>query len=300
MTRARLEAFPVTGRLLFKLRAWSGRLFGALALITPAALPRLALAQDPGAYSVPPPPYDAPPAPPPAFERMEVQAPEAPPVDGQWVYTRQYGWVWMPYDQVYTRVSNDQEPSMYIYAPTLGWRWVVAPWVFNGGPEPYWGARGRAYFAWHSRPWFERREYRPALVREPRTIVRDRRPVLIRDDRTVVIHEHRPELMRERRPAYVQEARATYRRDYRPEFREHAEHWGGNREQPSFGRDYRREERPNQRSDYRRDGRPSLGGESRRTEAPAAHGGNRRESFGRGRSGREVHEHEHGHSHGRR
>jgi hypothetical protein len=205
----------------------------------------------------------------------------------------------MPYDRVYTHVPTGGEPSMYIYAPTLGWRWVAAPWVFSAGPEPYWGARGRGYFAWHSRPWFVRREYRPAFVREPRTaIVYDHRPALIGDDGTVVIHEHRPALIRERRPAYVQEARATYRRDYQPEYRRRAEPWGGNREQPNLRRDYRRDERPNLRNEHDRGGRSSFGGDSRRAEVPASRSVERRDSSGRGRSAREVHVH--GHSHGRR
>jgi hypothetical protein len=299
MTLSRLGAITMTGRVFLPLRRWSWALLGVLGLITLSVLPRHALAQHPSAYAVSPPPYDAPVPPPPAVERVEVQALEATPVDGQWVYTSQYGWVWMPYDQVYTHVSDDREPAMYIYGPTLGWRWVAAPWVFSVGPEPYWGARGRAHFAWHSRPWFVRREYRSAHVREPRTvIVNDRRPVLIRDDRTVAIHEHRPGLMRERDAAYVQEARAAHRRDYQREYRQRAEHSGVNREQPSVLRDNRRDERPNLRSDYRRDGRASLGRDSRRAEAPAARGGDRRESFGRGRPAREVHVH--GHSHGRR
>jgi hypothetical protein len=85
--------------------------------------------------------------------------PKAPPVDGQWVYTEQYGWVWMPYSQSYTSVPSDGYPSMYLYGPTFGWRWVAAPWVFDYGPAPYWGNRGRVGFVWYSRPWFSRRAY---------------------------------------------------------------------------------------------------------------------------------------------
>jgi hypothetical protein len=53
-------------------------------------------------------PTDVPPAPPqlvPSPPQPEVQAsPQAAQAqgDGQWVYTQQYGWVWMPYGSQYT------------------------------------------------------------------------------------------------------------------------------------------------------------------------------------------------------
>jgi len=85
----------------------------------------------------------------------------APPVQsagpsGQWVYTGQYGWVWMPFGQQYTYVPADTQayPYAYVYYPAYGWRWVVAPWIYGWGPRPYWGTWGPRYFAWYSRPWF--------------------------------------------------------------------------------------------------------------------------------------------------
>lgn len=109
-----------------------------------------------------PPPDDAPPT----DARIDnpgtqltAAPPKAPPVDGQWVYTSQYGWVWMPYSQSYTYVPSDGYPSMYLYGPTFGWRWVAAPWIYDYGPSPYWGTRGRVGFVWYSRPWFAHRGY---------------------------------------------------------------------------------------------------------------------------------------------
>lgn len=96
------------------------------------------------------------------IERPGVQLTAAPPraaVDGQWVYTTQYGWVWMAYAQSYTYVPDDGDAVMYVYGPTFGWQWVAAPWVFDLGPAPYWGVRGRSAFIWYSHPWFARRPY---------------------------------------------------------------------------------------------------------------------------------------------
>jgi hypothetical protein len=133
--------------------------------------------------SATPPPSEAPPAPPseipqpppptqiyePPNEPGMQQGQEQPPSEamnqpalpeGQWVFTNQYGWVWMPYAQTYTFVPNDGYPAMYLYGPRLGWRWVVAPWVFGWGPQPYWGLRGRGHFGWYAHPWFAHREFR--------------------------------------------------------------------------------------------------------------------------------------------
>ena len=88
--------------------------------------------------------------PPPAV--AQVAPPVAPsaaaPWAGQWVYTSQYGWVWMPYGSGYTVATAGDEPEMYLYAPAFGWRWVVAPWVWGLGPRPYFGVFGWARFGW--------------------------------------------------------------------------------------------------------------------------------------------------------
>jgi hypothetical protein len=71
------------------------------------------------------------------------------PATGQWVYTAQYGWVWMPYGAAYTYLPAGAYPDMYLYVPAYGWRWVVAPWVWGIGPSPYFGVYGWARFPWY-------------------------------------------------------------------------------------------------------------------------------------------------------
>lgn len=95
----------------------------------------------------------APPAPPPEHEVAAApQATVATPVvaaQGQWVYTQQYAWVWMPYAQSFTYLpTTGAAPQMYVYYPAVGWTWVVAPWVWGLGPQPYFGVAGTAHFVW--------------------------------------------------------------------------------------------------------------------------------------------------------
>ena len=103
----------------------------------------------------------APPAQPPARAQDDAgeadsQQPEAPHGAGQWVFTEQYGWVWMPYSDAYTRVPSDGygEPYMYVYGPDLGWSWLVAPWVWGLGPWPVFGIYGAAHFGWYAHGWW--------------------------------------------------------------------------------------------------------------------------------------------------
>jgi hypothetical protein len=106
-----------------------------------------------------PPPPPPPPAPPTAQPIEPPQANTVPPpgpsdVKGEWVYTAQYGWVWMPYDRQYTHVDvNSGVAFVFVFYPRFGWRWVLAPWVFGLGPRPYF-VRGPAHFAWYAHPWF--------------------------------------------------------------------------------------------------------------------------------------------------
>jgi len=81
--------------------------------------------------------------------------PSVPP--GQWVYTDQYGWVWMPYADSYTYVpqDGDGQPYEYVYYPTYGWTWVVAPWIWGWGPWPYFGVYGCASFGWYGHGWWQ-------------------------------------------------------------------------------------------------------------------------------------------------
>jgi hypothetical protein len=114
--------------------------------IAPSAPPSTAPPGLPPAASIPEPPPQV--ADPPA-------AAEVAPPAGQWTYTSQYGWLWLPYDQSYTYVYAGSDVSYeYAYYPAYGWRWVASPWVFGLGPAPYWGARGRVGFAWYAHPWF--------------------------------------------------------------------------------------------------------------------------------------------------
>ena len=133
------------------------------------AVPALAQTEPP-----PPPPDDAqppapppesqpPPPPPPApptaqpIEPPQVTANTAPApsnVPGEWVYTAQYGWVWMPYDQQYTHVIDTSGVAyMFVFYQPFGWRWVLAPWVFGLGPRPHF-VHGPGHFAWYAHPWF--------------------------------------------------------------------------------------------------------------------------------------------------
>jgi len=107
----------------------------------------------------PPAPPATPPAPPNELlnsdDMGQVQADE-----GQWVYTAQYGWVWMPYGDAYTQVSPDGTvATTYVYEPDVGWLWVLAPWVLGWGPVPYWGVPGVIHLGWHAHPWFHRGAY---------------------------------------------------------------------------------------------------------------------------------------------
>ena len=136
--------------------------------------PALAGAQD-SWENVPPPntaqPQDAPPPPsdeqPPAPPQEQPQAfsqpqqqpgqPEAQPSSaavppGQWVYTQQYGWIWMPYSESYTVVpaNGSGTPYAYVYYPAWScWTWVAAPWVWGIGPWPWFGYYGPTYYAWY-------------------------------------------------------------------------------------------------------------------------------------------------------
>ncbi len=109
--------------------------------LPPAAPP----ANEPAPPQAPPPPPASSPAPPRA---QALAAPAVPP--GQWVYTAQYGWIWMPYAAGYTYAPpGTGEPSMYVYYPAYGWTWVDAPWVWGLGPWPAFGVGGPVYFAWY-------------------------------------------------------------------------------------------------------------------------------------------------------
>jgi hypothetical protein len=75
--------------------------------------------------------------------------PAAPAAQGQWVRTSQYGWVWMPYGNGYAYAPPDGgDPLMYVYYPSFGWTWVIAPWLWGWGPMPFFGVAGWWHFGW--------------------------------------------------------------------------------------------------------------------------------------------------------
>jgi hypothetical protein len=119
----------------------------------------------PEAVQPPTPPPDilppAPPSQPPALP-VQAQAQAQPQIQqtatpaqgsgsGQWVYTSQYGWIWMPYGNQYTYegTPNDANPYSYAYYPSYGWMWLAAPWVWGWGVYPYFGVRGPMGFGWY-------------------------------------------------------------------------------------------------------------------------------------------------------
>jgi len=100
-----------------------------------------------------PEPRDAPPPPPAALPKPPSESPQGQRrpdnPSGQWVYTEQYGWVWMPYGERYTHLPPDgSPPNMYVYEPEVGWCWVVAPWLWGWGPSPYFGVLGYRNYGW--------------------------------------------------------------------------------------------------------------------------------------------------------
>lgn len=104
------------------------------------------------ADAMPPRPVAQPPAPP----RVPPPVPVRPaPPPGQWVYTQQYGWLWMPYGEQYVHADDPMQPNEtvypteYVYLPLSGWTWLAAPWIWGWGPELYFGVGGAGHFAWY-------------------------------------------------------------------------------------------------------------------------------------------------------
>lgn len=104
---------------------------------------------------LPPAPPAQPPAPPvqaeaQAPEQAQAPNPQGQASGGQWVYTSQYGWVYMPYGDQYVSdgTATDSNPYEYAYCPGQGWTWLSAPWVIGWGPYPYYGTLGAGNYAW--------------------------------------------------------------------------------------------------------------------------------------------------------
>jgi hypothetical protein len=111
----------------------------------------------------PPPPAEAPPAPQAQPPAPQAQAPAPAPVPpGQWVYTQQYGWIWMPYADAYTSVpaGGSGTPYAFVYYPAFAvWTWVAAPWIWGVGPWPVFGVYGAVHFGWYGHGWWRYPSY---------------------------------------------------------------------------------------------------------------------------------------------
>lgn len=124
-------------------------------LVLALAFPVAAFAQE---SASPPDPEAVPAAEPPPAPVQTPPAPATPSITtstpaGQWVYTEQYGWIFMPYGSSYTSAPYDGEPYMFVYGPALGWTWVAAPWLWGWGPTPYFGVYGGLRFSWWGHGW---------------------------------------------------------------------------------------------------------------------------------------------------
>jgi hypothetical protein len=155
-----LVCFLVTGSGVARAQQ-EGAAMTAPALNQELPTPQAVQPTTPVPVQMPPaPPAEPPPPPventqPPA---QQVTAPVSAPqpqqqiAGGQWVYTSQYGWIWMPYGTQYTYEGagdNQAQPYSYVYYPTYGWTWLVAPWVWGWGSYPYFGIGGSWRFAWY-------------------------------------------------------------------------------------------------------------------------------------------------------
>ena len=151
------------------------RLEAVLVAVALAAAPLCARSMDDDPTATPPAAEPAPTAAPPALP-ADVPAPpaettaQAATPTGQWVYTSQYGWVWMPYGDAYDYVppNGEGEPYEYVFYPDYGWTWVVAPWVWGIGPWPYFGVFGPGHFRWYAHGWWRspgRWHFRPGPFR---------------------------------------------------------------------------------------------------------------------------------------
>lgn len=92
------------------------------------------------------------PAPPEAEGAPYAAAPQAGvAAQGEWVYTDQYGWVWVPAGSSTTLVGED--PYAYLYTPAYGWAWFASPWgvgpFYRGG----WGWGPRWGYAYAPHAW---------------------------------------------------------------------------------------------------------------------------------------------------
>ncbi len=107
---------------------------------------------------LPPAPPLLPPPPPQAQAQAQAEEEEtpAPPSDGteasgQWVYTDQYGWVFVPYGDQYVSPAAgfDETALCYVYQPGTGWVWLAAPWTQEPEAYPFLGIVEPVQVGWH-------------------------------------------------------------------------------------------------------------------------------------------------------
>ena len=85
----------------------------------------------------------------------------------------------MPYGNSYTYQPTDGgAPDQYVYYPTVGWMWVVAPWIWGWGPQPYWGIYGYGRYGWYGYGYGHWYGYRGAYANYLRPRVLDGRPLV--------------------------------------------------------------------------------------------------------------------------
>jgi hypothetical protein len=77
---------------------------------------------------------------------QQKAAPLTPAPRGAWVYTSEYGWIWVPDGA--TTVDVDDVPYVYLYTPAYGWTWYVSPW----GWGPYY-VGDWVWHPWHPHVW---------------------------------------------------------------------------------------------------------------------------------------------------
>jgi len=77
---------------------------------------------------------------------------------GRWVYSDEYGWLWIPAGSEVVDVEG--VPYAYLYTPSYGWTWYVSPWG--------WGAY--YYGPWVRHPWHPY-GWRRGWVASPHVIV---------------------------------------------------------------------------------------------------------------------------------
>lgn len=121
-----------------------------------------AVAEAQGMPASPTPAPSTSPPPPPGAQTAQPSAETPPPPaysSGRWVYSDEYGWLWVPAGA--DTVEVEGVPYAYLYTPSYGWTWYVSPWG--------WGAY--YYGPWVRHPWHPD-GWRGHWVASPHVVVR--------------------------------------------------------------------------------------------------------------------------------